>query len=292
MTRSLQPSAGRGGLPRVELVAADGARAEVYLHGAHVTSWVPAGGAEQLFVSSRSEFREGAAIRGGVPVIFPQFGPGPLPKHGFARTTRWELADAEQRAAGAAVVQLRLRSSAATMALWPHPFAADLVVSVESRALRVSLALENVGAEPLRFTAALHSYLRVDDVAAVAVRGLCGTRYIDQAAGGREQVDSADPLRIDGEVDRVYVDPPRRLLVLGASAAGALAVEATGFPDAVIWNPGPDKARALTDLGDGEYRQLLCVEAAAAAQPVAVAPGARWEGAQQLTLGEHPADVR
>src|SRR5436305_1852990 len=86
--------AGEGGLPKLILVAPDGARAEIYLHGAHVTSWIPAGDGERLFLSASSAFRPGAAIRGGVPVVFPQFSDrGPLPKHGFARTSEWELVD-------------------------------------------------------------------------------------------------------------------------------------------------------------------------------------------------------
>ena len=83
---------GRGGMTRVDLQHPSGARVEVYLHGAHVTSWQTARGREVLFVSRASHFQDGAPIRGGIPVIFPQFGAGPLPKHGLARIRAWAVA--------------------------------------------------------------------------------------------------------------------------------------------------------------------------------------------------------
>lgn len=113
-------SPGLGGLPRLLLHTADGAHAEIYLHGAHVASWVPAGDEERLYVSELAEFRPGAAIRGGIPVIFPQFsGRGPLPRHGFARVTSWELAAVETTAQGITSAHFRLQASAATRQLWP-----------------------------------------------------------------------------------------------------------------------------------------------------------------------------
>jgi glucose-6-phosphate 1-epimerase len=278
---------GRGGLAALRLRAGDGARAELYLHGAHVTSWAPAGAGEQLFLSARSAFEAGTAIRGGIPVIFPQFGPGPLPKHGFARTAAWELAGSgDDAAGGGAHATLALGDSPATRALWPAAFAAELRVEVAGRTLAVSLSVENRGAAPIAFTGALHSYFRVEDAARATVEGLSGVRYRDQAAGGGEAVDAADALAFTGEVDRVYIDPPAdlRLRDGGAAGARALAIHAAGFPDAVVWNPWADKARQLPDLADAEYREMVCVEAAAAAEPVVVAPDGRWTGTQRVTL--------
>ena len=283
-TAQVAASAGRGGLRRLVLTAADGARAEVYEHGAHVTSWVPAGGDEQLFVSSRSEYRAGAAIRGGVPVIFPQFGPGPLPRHGFARTARWDVTDVGAGDGGSARATLALRDSPDTRALWPAAFLAELTVEVVAQGLAIRLDVRNTGADPLRFTAALHSYLAVRDAAGAAVHGLRGTRYRDQAGGGRESVDDTPAVRFAGEVDRLYLAPPAELRLDDEGApARAVAIRADGFPDVVVWNPGAEKARALPDLGD-EHRRMVCVEAAAAGDAVVVAPGARWSGAQRLTL--------
>jgi glucose-6-phosphate 1-epimerase len=161
-------------------------------------------------------------------------------------------------------------------------------VQVAGRALVVTLGAHNVGPSPLAFTAALHTYLRVDDVAAAAVHGLAGTRYRDTALGDRVtdteatlRTDAADALRFHGEVDRVYVDAPTLLTLV--DGARATRVEAAGFPDAVVWNPGAERAAALADLEPDGWRRFVCVEAAAVARPVHLAPGARWAGTQRLT---------
>jgi glucose-6-phosphate 1-epimerase len=274
---------GAGGLPKVELLAPDGARAEVYLHGAHVTSWAPAGGGdERLFLSTASEFRPGAAIRGGVPVIFPQFaGMGPLPKHGFARTTAWELADGGAEPAGVATATFRLTDSAATRGLWPHAFVAELAVSVGGPRLELLLSVANTGTSPFAFTGALHTYLRVADLQQTVVSGLAGTRYRDSAAGGAEGVDAEPELRIRGETDRVYLDAPAELEV--REPGRATLVRTAGFPDVVVWNPGADRGAALADLEPGGFARMLCVEAAVVGTPVRLGPGERWTGAQGLT---------
>src|SRR4051794_21115769 len=150
----------------VVLVSPSGGGAEVRLHGAHVVRWTDASGDELLYLSPRSRFGDGAAIRGGIPVIFPQFADlGPLPKHGFARTSEWALAE---RSADSAV--LRLADSPATRAVWDHAFEADLRVEAGD-ALTVTLAIRNTGDAAFEFTAALHSYLRVGDVRRAAVLG-------------------------------------------------------------------------------------------------------------------------
>jgi glucose-6-phosphate 1-epimerase len=273
---------GPGGLPVVTLVAGDGARAVVCLHGAHVTSWVPAGeDGDRLFLSSRSEFREGTAIRGGVPISFPQFATqGPLPKHGFARLTTWELVSADREDADA-VASFRLTDSAETRAIWPHAFVAELTVRVAGAAISMEFAVTNTGREPFSFTAALHTYFRVADVREAAVVGLQGTRYRDKAAGETEPEDRERELSIDGEVDRVYLNAPR--VVELQEGGRTLEVASTGFADIVVWNPGAEAAAKLADMEPDGHLRMLCVEAAAAGSPVHVPPGERWSGSQTLT---------
>ena len=280
------PMPGEGALPRIALVAADGARAELYLHGAHVTSWRPADdtadGPDRLFVSARSRFETGVPIRGGVPVSFPQFASqGPLPAHGFARVTPWLPVAAERMPAGAARAVLRLVDSDATRSLWPHPFAAELTVTVAGRRLEVNLAVSNTGKSAFAFTGALHTYLRMSDVRAVSVHGLQHARYRDKALGADDVLETAPGLRIDREIDRAYYAAPGDLEV--RSPDRTTSVRATGFPDTVVWNPGAIRGATLDDLEPGGYLRMLCVEAAIARSPVELAPGARWEGAQTLT---------
>lgn len=272
---------GEGGLPKVVLVAADGARAEVYLHGAHVTSWIPAGDTERLFLSSRSAFGSGSAIRGGVPVIFPQFAnEGPLPKHGFVRNMPWQLVAASPHGADVAEATFRLSSSPATEAIWPHAFVAELAVAVRAQSLDIELSVVNSGSDPFTFTAALHTYLRVADARQTLVRGLVGHSYRDSAAGGMRRDDVAEHLAIAGEIDRVYLDVSSPVTVEDSDRV--TRVEMDGFTDVVVWNPGSTRSAALPDMEPDGYLRMLCIEAAAVGTPVTVARGERWSGSQRL----------
>lgn len=277
----MQLTPGEGGLHRLLLTAADGARAEIYQHGAHLTSWIPAGGGERLYLSRKAQFKPGAAIRGGVPVIFPQFaGEGPLPKHGFARGLPWRLVTASQPGQGPATAVFGLDDDDTTRAIWLHSFKAELRLTLGGAALETMLSVENTGKSEISFTAALHTYLRIAEIGAVRLHGLQGLRYRDTAQGGIAAVESADQLRIEGEVDRIYFNAPARLELSGAP--GRLHIESAGFADAVVWSPGAERGAALSDLDQAGYRNFLCVEAAAVGVPVKLAPGARWSGMQKL----------
>lgn len=275
---------GSNGLEKVVLNAADGARAEVYLHGAQVTSWIPAGDrGDRLYLSSRANFRDGAPIRGGIPVSFPQFAKqGPLPNHGFARTSAWELVHSGLEADGSAHARFRLRDSAGTRAIWPHPFELRLAVRMVGATLAVELAVANTGTTGFAFTAALHTYLSVESAAETVVRGLCGAVYLDKLAGAADAVDKASELRIDRAHDRVYAAAPRVLELVERDRH--LALRATGFPDTVVWNPGPAAAQ-LADLAPGDESRFVCVEAAAASRVVDSLPGSLWSGTQTLIAG-------
>jgi glucose-6-phosphate 1-epimerase len=254
------------------------ATAEIHSHGAHVTSWRPSSGDERLFLSSRSRFDGGAAIRGGIPVIFPQFALlGPLQKHGFARTSEWSIV-----ASSASEATLRLRDSPATLSVWPHPFVAELTVRLGAASIDVALSVVNSGRAPFEFTAALHSYIRVDDVRGVRVRGLDGLRYRDSAAANREGTERAPELAIEGEVDRIYFDAADPIEVREAGRVTRAII--TGFRDVVIWNPGPGADTTMPDMEPGGYSRMLCVEAAAIGTPLHLEPGARWSGAQTLAV--------
>jgi glucose-6-phosphate 1-epimerase len=274
---------GAGNLPKVILTAADGARAEIYLHGAHLTSWLPAGASEdRLFLSRRSRFAAGAAIRGGIPVSFPQFATqGPLPSHGFARIAAWDLVRADVRDDGSARAVLRLADSAATWLIWPHAFALGLEIRLSGSALEVALTARNAGSSRFEFTAALHTYLHVADIATTTVRGLQGALYYDKVRRVDDCRETAPDVRIDGAIDRVYRVAPQDLQV--HEQGHSVAIRATGFPDTVVWNPGAEGALTLADLEPGEEKRMLCVEAAAATTPVVLEAGATWRGMQALT---------
>jgi glucose-6-phosphate 1-epimerase len=274
----------------IELLAPDGARALLSRHGAHLLAWKPAGSAEQLYLSPATERGAGKAIRGGVPVIFPQFAEtGPGPRHGFARTATWELVSQEQGESDALAV-LRLGDSDATRAIWPHAFELELSVRVWGCNLDIELACENRGSDALSFTTALHTYFAVGDLDAVSVRGLSGLHYRDKVA--QTEAVQRNDLLLPGEkgvldLDRIYLGVQQELSLEEQLADGSqrrIAIRQQGFDDAVVWNPGPERCAKLPDMPADGWRHMLCVEAASVARPVVLGPGESWVGRQSLAL--------
>jgi glucose-6-phosphate 1-epimerase len=267
------------GQPAMHLRAPDGAVATVLLHGAQIVSWVPAGDQERLYVSPLAEAGEGKAVRGGIPVCFPQFARrGPLPAHGFARTRAWQWVEGAERA-GVAIGVLRLADDDSTRALWPHRFEAELTLVLSGLRLDIELAITNTGDTTFDFAAALHTYLLCDDVRRAKLGGLYGVRYLDSLSGA-EQQQEIDPFSFAGEIDRIYCDATGPLSL--STAMGRMHIEAEGFPDVVVWNPGPTKAAALPDMPDDDWLRMLCIEAAAIDRPITLAPGQDWAARQSL----------
>lgn len=271
---------GAGNLPKLTLLAPDRAQAEIYLYGAHVTSWIPAGGAERLFLSRRSQFSTGAPIRGGIPVVFPQFGMmGPLPLHGLARLMAWELVSAEVVGTSARAI-LRLGDTDDRWRLWANPFHAELTVAVGGTQLAVTLAVSNTGTEAFSFTSGFHTYFAVTNLAAASVENLAGLRYRDAAAGWTDHQQDTPRLGFDGEVNRIYFNAPAELRLIEPTRT--TRIQAAGFPDAVVWNPAAAKCATMTDMEPDDYQRFVCVEATAIVDPIRLAPGARWQGTQTL----------
>ena len=269
------------GQPAVRLVAADGAACTVALHGGQLLSWTTPDGVERLYLSPEAVFDGRAALRGGVPVCWPQFNQrGPLAKHGFARNVAWE-AEAADPAEPSRVV-LRLVDDAATRAIWPHAFALRLEATLGGDSLRIALAVHNTGDAAWSFTAALHSYLRVDDIAMARLEGLRGAQRWD-AVVDRRLTESAQALAFDAEFDSVYAAPAMALRLVQPSGTLEIAQSAS-CTETVVWNPGEALTAKLADMPDDGYRHMLCVEAAAIDTPVQLAPGAQWQGWQQLTV--------
>ena len=254
------------------LTADYGGRAEVHAHGAHVTRWN-----DVLWLSPRARFEPGEAIRGGIPIIFPQFADlGPLPKHGFARTAAWAWAESDE-----STCVLRLEDSPETRAVWDHAFRAEVRVAVGGTALEVALSVRNTGEAPFDFTAALHTYFRVGDVRRATVRWLDGVAYRDKVAG-HDATQSGD-VTFTGETDRVYFGAPDVLRIDDGAEGRTIAIHTRGFPDAVVWNPW-EKAAAMDDVGEDQITRFVCVEAAAVGAPVTLAPEAEWTGSQRIVV--------
>jgi glucose-6-phosphate 1-epimerase len=254
--------AGRGGLQRV-LVETPQVEAEIYLHGAQVTRFQPSGQKPVLFMSEKSLFEPGKAIRGGVPICFPWFGArqdgGPGPAHGFARLVEWEFVNAEQAGDGNFEINLRLVSSEVTCKEWDGEFEVNYRVSVGA-ALGLQLSVRNTGTQPMRIEEALHAYLAVSDVRKVSVEGLAGVTYSDRVGTPHNETEGSKPIRVTSETDRIYLNTKSTCVVDDPGWERRLIVQKTGSNTTVVWNPWIEKAKALTDFGDDEWTSMLCIE--------------------------------
>jgi len=250
-----------GQLPAIRIAAPGGAEAIVTLYGAHLVSWKSADGQERMFLSTQSVLDGSKAIRGGVPVIFPQFAErGAGMRHGFARVSNWELADSglDDDTAWAEFSLAPRMLPEQVRAAWPHAFALLLRVAVRADALSMTLTVRNEGLEPFPFAAALHTYHLVPDVCEVRIEGI-----------------SSDEISIIDKLDEVY--PHVRGCATLSTSAGTLRLEQDGFTDAVVWNPGAADTAALSDMADDEYQRFVCIEPALL-DPLTLAPGQAWTG--------------
>jgi len=268
------------GLPALRLTVGNGATAVVSLFGGQVLSWSPPGRGDRLYLSPSAVLDGSAPIRGGIPVCFPQFADlGPLPQHGFARTATWSVLT-ERNDKDYALVSLGLSDDEASRAVWPHPFSAELSVLVEESRLDLEFEVTNTGDHDFEFTAALHTYLAVREVEESRLEGLYGFSYRDKTDANRIKRDSGDVLLIEAETDRVYHAVNRPVLLREYDRS--LGINSDGFVDVVVWNPWVERSAAIADLPDDAFRHMLCVEAAAAQNPVRLAPGESWWGRQTL----------
>ena len=268
-----------GQLPAVEITAPDGASAIVTLFGAHLVSWKPRDGREQMFCSAKAALDGSKAIRGGVPLIFPQFNQrGDGMRHGFARLSPWELLHGGAGNGGESA-QFRLNSAGNYSAQWPFAFSLLYTVRIEDQHLALTLAVNNLDTKPFSFSTALHSYLRIDDPASLAISGLQSARYSESAKD--TGIQTWPLLSNPGKIDRIYHDVGTDLEM--TSGARRMALHLEGFNDVVIWNPGVTTDE-IADLASEEFREFICIEPAVI-EPYVLEPGTQWSGRHVLQCG-------
>ncbi len=259
-------------------VSRGGMTGELYLQGAQVTAWQPPGAAPVIFTSSHAVFAPGKAIRGGIPVIVPWFGPHPTdpkaPQHGVARTAPWQLDKVD---AGSASVAFDL-------SLAIDGFAVGYRVAF-GVALELALTMRNTAASAASFEEALHTYFCVSDVARISVAGLEGSAHIDKTADMARIPPSGAPVTLAKETDSVYLGVAGGLAVRDPDAGRRIVIDKTGAASAIVWNPWAEKAAALSDLGADNWRGFVCVESGNVADNrVHLAPGAAHTMTTRITV--------
>ncbi len=269
--------AGPGGMPMAVLTG-KGGQAHVMLHGGHVVHFQPAGQSPVLWMSQKSIFQSGKAIRGGVPVCFPWFGASThvpnAPGHGIARLKEWEFISAHVLADGRVEAVLAMRSDEWTHEFWEPGFVLMLVVTVGAT-LTMALTATNIDRRPVAITEALHTYFSVFDVRQIRIHGLEGLEYIDTAGGGHKLARQDDqPITIEAETDRDYLNTAATVVIEDPAAGRSITIEKSGSNSTVVWNPWIDKAAKMPDFGDDEWPGMVCVETAnISADAVTIKPG-------------------
>lgn len=267
----------------LELTALGGERILVSLHGAQVLSWLDKREEEQLFVSKRASFQAGKAIRGGIPIVFPQFGPGPLPNHGFARTSIWSPIHSALTSDGGTEVRLELMSSPDTERIWPFKFRAEILHKITDR-LTTVLRVQNQGISDLFYQCAFHTYFRIASPGTIEISGLEGCGYQDNLDNRRECFGDEKRLKIDREIDRIYSGTPGILEIDDVTGNRRITVSKVGTPDAVVWNPWIERSKQIGDLEAEEYLRFICLEPGAIINPVQLKAGAEHICSQELSV--------
>lgn len=265
---------GNGGLPKVHITTPQ-VSGDIYLHGAHVTSWKPSGAEEVLFLSSQSRWEHGRAIRGGVPICFPWFGgksdDPTAPAHGFVRTKEWRLESISQ-VGGAVTVSMFTESDESTNRWWPADFRLVYRATFGPE-LGLELQMCNTGRTTLRFEEALHAYQRVGDIQQARLRGLDGIPYLDKTDSNRKKMQYGE-IAITAETDRIYLDTAGAIELDDPVINRATHVLKENSRTTVVWNPWINKAQALSDLRDDEWTQMICIESSNVSDfAVDLAPG-------------------
>ena len=249
------------------------AEAVVSPEGAHVLSFTPAGASDVLWLSEKSFFEHGKAVRGGIPVCWPWFGPAGTPAHGIARINTWTLAKTCDESDGSTTLVFTFTDTA-------HSLEAELRVNAGT-ALTLELKTTNRGTETYHLTQALHTYFNVEDISATTVDGLDECEYKDMLTGMR--LLRQGKIDFHAETDTLY-DSNNKIITI-QTPSRRIKVERAGSQSSIVWNPWTAKAARMADFGDDEYKTMLCVEAAnAGLDAIDLAPGASHTLGTRISL--------
>jgi glucose-6-phosphate 1-epimerase len=271
---------GQGGFPFIRVNNAK-ANALISVYAGQVLSFRSAGKTDDLmFLSEKAYYQAGKAIKGGVPICWPWFGPDPegkgRPAHGFVRNRMWDVIETSVAANGDAEVVLGLTDTPETQTIWPHAFALVLKITV-GEALNLELVTRNMGSEAFSITQAFHTYFSVGDIHQTRVSGLEGRQYIDKVEGGQQKTQSG-AVTISSEVDRIYLDVLNDILIHDAAMKRQIRIASQGSETAVVWNPWAKISAEMGDLQDDDYLRLLCVETTnAATDIITIEPGSEFK---------------
>jgi glucose-6-phosphate 1-epimerase len=249
---------GSGGFPIIH-VNNKNAFAVISVYGAQILSFLPRDEqVDMLFLSNKAVYEEGKAIRGGIPVCWPWFGPDPKglqrPNHGFVRNQLWTLSetattDTETK------ISLQFTERQNNEKTWKLPFRLNLEINI-SKILTLQLITRNTGDKPFSVTQAFQSYFNVGDIRKAQILGLEGCSYFDKLDQGREKIQTGI-VSIAEEVDRIYENIENHLVLLDPVHHRRVKIKSDNCRTGVVWNPWQNK---MADLAEEDYQRFVCVE--------------------------------
>nr|NP_001285908.1 uncharacterized protein Dmel_CG9008, isoform D [Drosophila melanogaster]AHN54422.1 uncharacterized protein Dmel_CG9008, isoform D [Drosophila melanogaster] len=265
----------------------------INLHGATVVSW-RVNNQEQLFVSKLASFDGKKAIRGGIPFVFPQFGAWSFgPQHGFARITRWHLERPPDRLHNGDVEAIfSLMDNDFTRSIWNYQFRITYRLILREKELHFHIGVYNPSKElSFTFNMLLHTYLKVPDVRRCQITGLQGCHFIDKTRENALYQEGREVVTVNEWTDRIYQHTPQEHVITNVVSGRKMRLHKYNFPDTVIWNPWIDRSREMSDFGDDEFPNMLCVEAGNVTSPVILLPGTAFEASQILQQFKCPYTI-
>ncbi|CAK8539909.1 unnamed protein product [Lathyrus sativus] len=274
-TLGVRVTEGEGKLPKLVLSSPAGSEAEIYLFGGCITSWKVPNGNDLLFVRPDAVFNKKKPISGGIPHCFPQFGPGVIQQHGFARNVDWTVGDSEN-VEGNPVVTLELKDDSYSRAMWDFSFHALYKITLNAKSLSTELKVKNTDNKAFSFNTALHTYFRAS-VTGASVKGLKGCKTLNKHPDPKNPVEGSeerDVVTFPGFVDCVYLDASNEL-ELDNGLGDTISIKNTNWSDAVLWNPHLQMEAC--------YKDFVCVENAKIGS-VQLEPEQTWTAVQHLTI--------
>jgi len=275
---------GNNNLIRAQLKHSEGSSCEIYLNGAHVTSFQNSKGEELIFMSTKANFKEGKAIRGGVPICWPQFGPGELPQHGFARNSIWNIK--ETKAQNDVSITFSLTDSEDTRKQWNNSFSIEykIILSKDKLQLEFTVVNKNSNKKSFSFTGALHTYIKVKNSSKSFVEGLKNLQYVDKVNFNKISTENENEVHFASEVDRGYLNSPNEVRITDESVPFTVLIKKENFPDVVVWNPWSIKCKEMADMGQNDYEEMVCAESAILDKhPIQLFPGGVWTGRTEIS---------
>jgi glucose-6-phosphate 1-epimerase len=272
------------------------AQATVFLQGAQLSHYQPTGQQPVIWCSSLCEYLEAQPLRGGIPVCWPWFGDPTknpdvikqqfpniegLPAHGLVRGKEWQLDSVDTSRPEVTVLTLSLNVNGANEPLWPFNTELKLTLAIGAE-LDAQLTISNCDVKPFSFSTALHSYLAMSDCEQASIEGLEDCSYLDTVADDSSnnwiERKQNGPVRIDREIDRLYVSAPKRTHIIDQGWQRQLILDSTGSNSTVVWNPWIEKAKRLSCFDENAYREMICIETAnVIADSVTLEPGTQHQ---------------